>query len=384
MLNLHVGHSQLPDTSSAVEECIQQIKDSVGRESVLGTLLFASSDHDTAAVLDGVRSAFPEVPLVGCTTSGELTSAQGFCEGSLVLTAFSGEGVEIGAGIGKGTAADPREAGAAAAKMAQEAVSLPSRFCLTFPDGLTSNCDEVVQGIQSVLGETFPIFGGAAADDWKFEKTYQCFGNGLFSDSVPVLLFAGEIDFSFGCAHGWTPFTKRVEVTHSEGNVVYTIDGRPALDLYRHYVGTDASPSAEYPLAVFSDEVGEDFYLRAGMQYDAEVGSITFAGDVPQSSWVQISKTSRDTIVSACKESLQSAVDTATETSPQAALVFSCAARKEQLGTRTKLETQALNEHLATSIPMAGFYCYAEIAPLRPNTPTQVHNETFITLLLNG
>lgn len=269
--------------------------------------------------------------------------------------------------------------------MAQEGSIRPPRLCLTFPDGLTSNCTGVVEGIKSVLGQDFPIFGGAAADDWKFEKTTQFFGDEVASDSVPVLLFCGDLNFAFGCAHGWSPFTKRVEVTHSEGNVVYTIDDRPALEFYRHYVGTDASPSAEYPLAVFTNRESDDFYLRAGMSYDSDKGSITYAGDVPKSSWVQISKTSRDNIITGCKESLASAVSKFPQASShQAALIFSCAARKEQLGTRTELEADALQVQLGPDIPTAGFYCYAEITPLLRNEPTYVHNETFVTLLLGS
>ena len=154
--------------------------------------------------------------------------------------------------------------------------------------------------------------------------------------------------------------------------------------MYRHYIGTDASPSAEYPLAVFTDSESDDFYLRAGMVYDTDKGSITFAGDVPQSSWVQISKTSRDDIISGCTESLASATSAFSPTPPQAALIFSCAARKEQLGTRTQLEADALGRQLGGKIPTVGFYGYAEITPLVRNEPTYVHNETFVTLLLGS
>lgn len=347
-------------------------------------LLFLSSDIEGETILRAVRTAFPDVALVGCTTSGELSSAKGFCEGSAVLTAFSGDGIEVRAGIGRGAGADSYSAGAEAARTALTNTELRPCFCLAFPDGLTSNCTAVVEGAKSVLGESFPIFGGAAADDWKFEKTRQFYGDEALSDSAPLLLFSGDIAFSFGCSHGWTPFTKQAQVTKSDGNVVYDFDGRPALEMYRHYVGTDASPSAEYPLAVFTDRESKEFYLRAGMAFDAEVGSISFAGDVPQSSWVQISKTDRDSIIQACERSLDTATEDFRAPKLEAALIFSCAARKEQLGTRTALEAKALDERLNGSVPVAGFYCYAEITPLVRNEPTFVHNETFVTLLIGG
>ncbi len=384
MLNVHVSHSLLPDAEAAAGELIDQCRSQLGDASMLAALLFVSSDMQVETILRVVRSAYPDAALVGCTTSGELSSAEGFCEGSAVLTAFSGDAIEVRAGVGRGTGADSHGAGAEAARMALSESKLDPCFCLIFPDGLTSNCTAVVEGVKSVLGESFPIFGGAAADDWKFEKTNQFCGDETLSDSAPLLLFSGDIAFSFGCSHGWTPFTKQAQVTRSDGNVVYDFDGKPALEMYRHYVGSDASPSAEYPLAVFTDQDSSDFYLRAGMAFDAEVGSISFAGDVPQSSWVQISKTDRDSIIKACENSLDTATKNFEAPNLEAALIFSCAARKEQLGTRTALEAKALGERLKAAVPVAGFYCYAEITPLVRNQPTFVHNETFVALLLGG
>lgn len=383
MLQIHVGHSQLPDSEDAARDAINQCKQALGDDNASAALLFLSSDHQGAPILAAVRQAFPGIELAGCTTSGEVTSAEGFCEGSVVLTIFSTDNIDIRAGVGLNASANPEKAAAEAAIMALEGTKLQPQFCLTFPDGLTSNCTGVIEGLKSVLGSNFPVFGGAAADDWKFEQTFQFCGDETLSDSVPVLLFCGDIDFAFGCSHGWTPFTKRAEVTHAEGNVVYSFDGRPALEMYRHYVGTDASALAEYPLAVFTDRDSDNFYLRAGMGYDTDKGSITFAGDVPQSSWVQISKTSRDDMIAACEQSLSTAVEGFSKT-PQAALIFSCAARKEQLGTHTELESAAMGKRLSVDIPAAGFYCYAEISPLVSNEPTYVHNETFITLLLSA
>lgn len=384
MLKVHVCHSLLPDAGDAAAELIDGCRKQLGDAPPVAALLFVSSDMSGETILQATRKAFPEVSLIGCTTSGEVTSAEGFCEGSAVLTVFSGEDVEVHAGVGRGTAADSASAGAEAAKSALAEANLSPCFCLIFPDGLTSNCTAVVDGVKSVLGDDFPIFGGAAADDWKFEQTKQFCGEETLTDSAPLLLFCGDIKFAFGCSHGWTPFTKRVEVTRAEGNVVYAFDDRPALEMYRHYVGTDASPSAEYPLAVFADRDSQDFYLRAGMAFDPEAGSISFAGDVPQSSWVQISKTDRNSIIKACETSLEAATSNFKTADLKAALVFSCAARKEQLGTRTALEAKALDERLPADTPMAGFYCYAEITPLARDRPTFVHNETFVALLLGG
>ena len=136
----------------------------------------------------------------------------------------------------------------------------------------------------------------------------------------------------------------------------------------------------EYPLAVYVEET-ENFYLRNPIYFNKEDGSISFMGDVPLNATVQITHVERDGIINATEASVAQAQRNYLGSKPALAICFSCAGRKLVLGTRAHEEFQILQKN-NLNLKIAGFYAYGEIAPLLPATPTQFHNETFISLLI--
>jgi sigma-B regulation protein RsbU (phosphoserine phosphatase) len=63
-------------------------------------------------------------------------------------------------------------------------------------------------------------------------------------------------------------------------------------------------------------------------------------------------------------------------------VAFSCAFRKDILGTRTPEELAILRKVLPPGLPMSGFYSFGEIAPLERRQPTRLHGATLVTLLV--
>ena len=163
------------------------------------------------------------------------------------------------------------------------------------------------------------------------------------------------------------------------------IDGQSALDYYKYYLGedidivTDVVPG-EYPLAIFEED-GKNFYLRALQFFNKEKGSITLTGTVSEGATVQIAYATRNKIIEAAKKSVNSAATEYPGSKPSVAICFTCAARKQVLGTRVKEEYQVLKNNFP-DLPVAGFYTYGEIGPLNKDNPSRYHNETFISLLL--
>ena len=199
---------------------------------------------------------------------------------------------------------------------------------------------------------------------------------------MATLLFAGNILFSSGTASGWRPIGKSSLVTKVDKNIIYEIDHKPALDFYHYYLNI-GEPDALYPLAVFAPNE-ESFFLRGAIAYDIQTGSITVSGDIPENSIVQITDTSLDNIIDASKVSFSEAKSNYIGKEPEAALFFSCAWRRQILGTRANEEYQAIANSLKQVITSCGFYTYGEIAPLRENGKTFFHNTTFVTLLIGN
>jgi hypothetical protein len=385
MLKFAVGHSNDPDSQSAISEVLEQIRVTLTGVSPKAGILFAAIDFDHALVLHRIAEVFPEIELIGGTTDGEMSSVLGFEQDSLTLMVFCSDNITISAGIGHGVSKDAIAASQSAVQQAGIAHKEEIQFCISLPESLTTSGVVILDSLKQALGKQVPIFGGLTADQWRSQQTYQFFQTEVCSDSVPILLFSGPILFSHGVASGWQPIGKPGRVTKAENNVVYEIDDQPALAFYHRYLGA-LPPSSEYPLALFDAE-SNGHYMRAPSGiYDPTIGSITFFGDVPPQSVVQIAETTHSEILSASKLSTLQALENYPGQAPAAALFFSCASRRQILGSLTREEYEqaqhCLSESLIQPLPSCGFYTNGEIAPLQQKGATYFHNETFITLLL--
>ncbi|MGJ8668945.1 MAG: FIST signal transduction protein [Oceanococcus sp.] len=381
MLKVCVAHSNDPDTLSAVSDIKQQCQESLGASKPTAGLLFAAIDFEHQILLDEICDAWPELALIGCTTDGEVSSVLEFQQDSVTLMLFcTDDDIHIGAGIGPKASQDSLASTHAAIAQAKSGACEPIRLCLTLPESLTADSKSILDGLRNALPDNIPIVGGLAADRWQFEKTFQFCGRNIYSDAVPVLLFSGNLRCSHGVASGWRPIGNPGVVTHAKDNVVYRIDDESALDYYRSYLG-EHTPSSNYPLAVFTDE--EQFYLRAPSgEYCEEEGSVSFFADVPQGAKVQMSESSRDDILAATQASMRQAIEAYGDEEPAAALFFSCASRRQLLGTRTREEFALASACARTELPICGFYTNGEISPMSLGSTTQFHNETFISLLI--
>lgn len=385
MFFVAVAHSEEFDVPAVLEDIERQCAPQLAGRRPQAAILFAAIDIEHDALLDGLARLWPGLELIGCTTDGEVSSVHGFCEDSVSLILFGSDSVAIKAGLGRNAAADVEAACRQAVSGVELEASRPARFCIALPDSMTSSNQRIVTSLKRELGQGVPIFGGGAADQWRMKSTRQFFGTEVVSDSVPVLVFAGPMLWSFSVASGWKPVGEPGLVTRSSGPVVEEIDGRPSVEFFRRRLGAGAVPTPECPLAVL-DEAGRVQYLRAAHGFaDEQAGSTAHVGDVPQGAMVQIAMTSRDAILEGCRSAVQGAFSAYPHgKAPEAALVFSCAARKLLLGTRTSEEVAIVREILGSELPVCGFYGYGEIGPLASSTSADYHNETFVCLLIGN
>lgn len=382
MFKAVVGHSDDPDSFAAITEVLEECQSALSGVTPQAGILFTAIDFDHLAILRLIQKTFPGIELIGGTTNGELSSILEFQQDSLTLMLFASDHVEIRAGLGRHASQEPYQAAHQAITQAQAQNTTPPRLCITFPESLTSSGAKILEGLKQSLGEDIPILGGLTADDYTFDKTYQFFHDQVLSDSVPVLVFFGDLQISHGVSSGWKPISPKSRVTKVEGNVVYEIEGQRALDFYQDYLGAErfVNNYAIHALAVFEEK--ERFYMRAPNSYDLDSGTVTFFADIPEQVLVQISDASREDILAASKASLQEALNHYPGTQPTAALLISCSARRRILGTSTSQEYQLIKTHLPQGLPCCGFYAYGEIAPLEQNGSTRFHNKTFVTLLM--
>lgn len=382
-----VGHSQEIDSSEATEEVLRQCREQLGSERPRAALVFASVEYDHSILLAKLSAAWPGLPVIGSTTDGEVSSQAGYLADSVLVVLLAGDDIRAEAGLGNGISVDTSRA------VREACAGLRGRrpaLCLTTfaPSG---DGNRVVQELQRELGPGCPIVGGLSGDHRTYGRMMEFHGQETLRDSLPVLFLFGDLRVSWGVASGWFPIGEFRTVTRSEGHLVHEIDGRPSLDVFRHYWGEVNTESlGEYPLAVYPLGKQGPYTLRAALACDPATGSIRFAGDVPQGSLVRLTEVLPDGILSGTTQSIEAALASYEGKEPELALMFSCAARRWVLGTRAERELELLGKVLGARarelVRVAGFYCFGEIAPLDPVGGAELrngfHNETCVTVLL--
>jgi len=386
-LEMVVGHSDDPDTSEAVKEVIAACMGALRGRRPKAALLMAGIDHDHGHLLERIAEQWPELPLIGCTTDGEISTQGHFKEDSVALMLFVSDRLKFATGMGTNVAAAPDQAAREALLQARKALGGEPTLCLTTPASLIVSGVRVLEAINEQLGGGLPVFGGTAGDQLRLEYTYQFCGTHVVKDGLPVLLISGPIEFAVGRSSGWRPIGTKGVVTKVQGNVLLEIDGQRASDFYIERIGKFSSPAelramvVSYPLAVLD---GDGYYLRSTFTVDLETGSVHCLGDVPQGATVQIANGTRDDVLAGSSASIEEAMAGFSGKTPAGVLVFSCAARRMLLGDRVGEEVQRIREKLPAGLPVFGFYTYGEFAPLERGNASKFHNMTCVTVVLGG
>ncbi len=384
MLNVAVGHSNDPDSESAIAEILAQCAETLEGEMPNAGILISAIDFDHQLMLDRIHQTYPDIQLVGGTSVGEMSSVLGFQEDSVTLMVFVSDTIEMRAGVGRNLSRDPIAAAKQAVTQATVGLTQSVKLCLTFADALGCDAAALLDGLTAQVGSEVPIYGGLAGDDWQFKVTYQFFGREVLTNAVPVLLFSGNLLLSCGVATGQSPIGKPGIVTKASGNTIYEVDGRRATEFMFEYFGkTKLTGGATIGSSIAVIEADEsNYYLRASSSQDDEVGSITWFGRVPEQSSIQITTNSVEGLLSASETAVTHALNHYPGTTPTAALIVSCASRLKNLGTRTTEEYELAKLGLNADLPIMGFHSFGELSPFQVNQKSHFHNETFTILLL--
>jgi hypothetical protein len=384
MFRMAVGHSDDIDPAAAIGEALRQCGEALAGDPARAGLLFCTYDTDVAPLVAAIRGSHPGVQLAGSTSAGEMSSVLGFQEDSVALALFASDAVDITAGFGEGVSSDPAAAAVSALEHALAGTTKPPRLCIAVPCITGDDPTDTLRELQTRLGADVPVLGGGSAPRTPAGApriARQFCNDRVLEDAAVVLLFSGPLSFSFGVDTGWRPIGNRGRVTVAVGNVIHTIDDEPALAFYQRYLGEGGMPTPANPLAVY-EGAGDDFYLRVPFASDSDAGTVVVTGGIPADVEVRLTVAVTDEIFAGTRSAVEKARSSFPgPAGPAAALVFSCAIRKLVLGTRTGREVDIARTELGADVPISGFYCFGEIAPIASGA-TRFHNETVVAVLL--
>jgi hypothetical protein len=321
-------------------------------------------------------TSFPRSRCVGCSTAGEISS-KGVSDGTLVVTAVSFERPDFSVvatpieGAGDSHAAGAR----LAARLGRPVAAV------VLGQGVDINGSALIAGMAEVLGAEVAISGGLAGDGGAFRRTWVL-ADGVSSGNIVVAIGFGRSGptVSSGSAGGWKPFGPARRATRAVGNVLFEVDGEPALQVYKRYLGDYAKdlPSSGllFPLALLNDDRSDTGVTRTLLGIDEEQGSITLAGDVAEGGYLRLMHAGPDALVDGAEAAARIARSTRDRSTDSLALLFSCVGRKLVFGDAVEEEVEAVSEVLGDGWTLAGFYSNGEIGPSRDPGSCRLHNQT--------
>jgi hypothetical protein len=347
-------------------------------------VLVFGSDVALRASASQIAQSFAQAHVIGCSTAGEISN-DGVRDDSLVVTtiAFDTATVQQTSTV-LATMDDSLDAGL------RLATALPKeglRAILIFGQGLAINGSAVIAGLSSVVGANIPINGGLAGDGAAFKQTWVLDDQGLSTNRLACIgLYGDSLRFSQGSYGGWSPFGPARKVTRCENNVLFELDGEPALSVYKRYLGEHAKglPASGllFPFAMLGSDHSESGLIRTILGVDEKEGSLTLAGDIDPQGYLKLMHAGTDALVDGAEHAASSAMENHTDLTNGLALMVSCVGRKLVMGGRVDEEVEAVANVFGGAVTVAGFYSYGEIGPYGANCHARLHNQTMTVSLI--
>ncbi len=326
-------------------------------------------------LLDELVKLYPKSTIIGCSTAGEISDTK-VSDYSVSLTAIQLE--KVNHKLEQVAVKSMDHSFDAGAALANKLMDKDLKHVIVFSDGLNVNGADLVSGLQKQL-PNISITGGLAGDGADFNETFVI-ANSKISDKLIVGLgFYGDgLKVGYSSKGGWDSFGMERLVTKSDKNILYELDGLPALKLYKSFLGENAKnlPGSGllFPLSM---RVNENDYpvVRTILGINEEDQSLTFAGNIPKGSYTRLMKANVDRLIGGAAKSAKKA-HCATKNDAELAILISCVGRRLVLKQLVEEEVEVVKDIVGNTPKITGFYSYGEIAPFGKFSPCELHNQT--------
>jgi len=331
-----------------------------------------------------LQKRYPAAQIIGCTTSGEITE-DGAHDDSLHITAMFWERSLLKFVIKPINSM--AQSHALGAQIANELAQNDLKGVFVLSDGLNVNGSELVEGLQEVLPE-IPITGGLAGDNAAFTQTLLL-NNDKVHDKVVIAvgIYGKDAVVTSGALGGWNPYGPPRKITRATKNVVFELDNKPALPLYKMYIGyyanTLPASGLNFPFAIMSEDK-KITVIRTLLGIDDKNNSLTFAGNVAEGSTVRFLKSDHDQLVNGASEAARQILNKDINVNDKAiAICVSCVGRKLVMQEQVSDEVFAVQRLLGVQTGITGFYSNGEICSGERDGESMLHNQTMTIAYLS-
>jgi hypothetical protein len=340
--------------------------------------VFATVGYDQEALIRAVREATSSAPLSGCSGEGIITQ-ETVIETNFAVSVMAIRSDELrfrNARV-KETAGDSEDAGIRLAEEVKPLLTGSDVACFLFADGLVFNFDPFVAKFEQSLprDNALPLVGGLAADNWTSRKTYQYYDDEVFSEGISCVVMSGKGEIACGINHGCLPVGTRRTITRSSGNVIFEIDGIPAIEALAEYFEEDWKSNWNkttlnlclgFKAPEEMKQNYEEYIIRYIVGKNDNDGSITIQSEIREGTELWLVRRDKELIAGGIRTIAQQIKSAAGARKPKFVLQFECVGRgKVMFREREKVELiKALQNEIGNDIPWIGFYTYGEIGPV--------------------
>jgi hypothetical protein len=360
--------------------------------------VFASIGYDERSLLRAVREATGEAPLTGCsaegTINGEEADESGF---SVVVTTISSDDLQWTNGLARGLEDDARAVGQQVAQDLLPDLSADTIGLFVFPDGLiTLTLENFFAGLEENLStvQFLPLWGGGAGNNLDtVGPTYQYCDDEVISGGISYALLSGKAQASWAISHGLVPIGGERIVTRSKGNVIYEIDGKPAVEVLKEYLPEQALTEdrdwMRYAISLAlcfrapSYMKDEEYVVRGVPALRMADGSIIVQTEVSEGTTVWFSSRDKEKMITGLDRMARQIKEQLGGEKPKLVFQFECLTRgKTMLREQEKLQLlKRFRQSLDPDVPWAGFYTIGEIGPVEEHN--DLHLFTSVVLALS-
>jgi hypothetical protein len=392
-----VGMSRHHNPNVAGREAAEQALEKAGVDRPDFVFMFASIGYDQHSLVRAVRETTGETPLSGCSVEGTIaTDDADESDFSVVVTAISSNELQWTNGLVTGLSADPRAVGQKVAQDLQIDLSAETIGLFVFPDGIsvaldsyfTANFDDFFAGLEENLPSDrfLPLWGGGAGNNFNMgEPTYQYCDDHVVSDGVSYALLSGKAQAGWAISHACIPIGGERKVTRGQGNVIYEIDGKPAVEVLKEYLPEQALSEERdwirYAISLAlifrapSYMKDEEYVVRGIPAVKIADGSITVQTEVSEGTSIWFSSRDKEKVASGLDRMAAQIKEQLGDAQPKLVFQFDCATRGKMM-FREQEKLQLLNrfrQSVGPEVPWAGFYAFGEIGPVEEHNDRNLY-----------
>ncbi|WP_299112265.1 FIST N-terminal domain-containing protein [uncultured Winogradskyella sp.] len=325
---------------------------------------------------------FPDATLIGCSTSGEISGSK-VSDNTVSLSAIELE--KVTCKLATVDIIDIDKSYGAGSILAKQLEGEDLKHAIVFSDGSNINGADLVSGLKSVFHNT-SITGGLSGYNIDSKEAFIIANTAIESKKIVGLGFYGkELNVSYGSNGGWNSFGADRLVSKSKKNIVFELDGLPALEVYKKFLGDKAydlpTSALSFPFSMRVNEFDIPV-VRTVRAINEENQSLIFAANVPKGSYLRLMKSNVDRLIKGAEDSAKKAVE-AINQKPDLTILVSCIGRRLLLKQLVEEEVEAVEEVLGINSKITGFYSFGEIAPFGESSPCELHNQTMTVTTLS-